>query len=131
MRFHRLFTAQGQHRPIPGGGRGRIGQDVGGAGSNRAHHRALWDEVERIDIIYICSNSNIARSNLQKLQVGGGAERSFATRLTMLATELASGDGTSLADSKLNFVSFTPGTSFNLRSSGGRADERVRCCFTS
>ncbi len=85
----------------------------------------LWDEVERIDIIYICSNSNIARSNLQKLQVGGGAERSFATRLTMLATELASGDGTGLADSKLNFVSFTPGTSFNLRSSGGRADERA------
>ena len=43
----------------------------------------------------------------------------------MLATELASGDGTSLAGSKLNFVSFTPGTSFNLRSSGGRADERA------
>lgn len=85
----------------------------------------LWDEVDRIDIVYICSNSNIARSNLRKLQVGGGAERSFATRLTMLATELASGNGTSLAESKLNFVSFTPGTSFNLRSSGGRVEERV------
>ena len=54
-----------------------------------------------------------------------GPSVSFATRLTMLATELASGDGRSLAESKLNFVSFTPGTSFNLRSSGGRADERA------
>ena len=85
----------------------------------------LWDTVGRIDIVYICSNAAIARSNLQKLQVGSGTERSFATRLTMLATELARSDGYSLADNRLNFVSFTPGTSFNLRSRGGRAEERV------
>ena len=82
----------------------------------------LWDKVKRIDVVYICSNASIARSNLRKLQVGGGADRSFATRLTMLATELA--DGPSLAANKLNFISFTPGTSFNLRSSGGRVEER-------
>ena len=78
----------------------------------------LWNDVERIDIVYICSNGSIARANLPKLQVGGAAQRSFAlaTRLTMLATELAGREGESgLADSKLNFVSFTrhvvqPGT---------------------
>ena len=84
----------------------------------------LWSKVGRIDIIYICSNASIAHSNLRKLQVGGGAARPFATRLTMLATELAGDDGRSLADNRLNFVSFTPGTSFNLRSSGGRMEER-------
>ncbi|MFU8877518.1 MAG: helicase-related protein, partial [Wenzhouxiangellaceae bacterium] len=86
-----------------------------------------WDDVDRIDIVYICSNQSIARSNLPKLQITSGAERSYAlaTRLTMLATEMAGEPGQqSLADSKLNFVSFTPGTSFNMGNSGGMAKER-------
>ncbi|MDZ7788901.1 MAG: helicase-related protein [Xanthomonadales bacterium] len=86
-----------------------------------------WDEVDRIDVIYICSNQAIAHSNLPKLQVTGGGDKSFAlaTRLTMLATELAGGsEGNSLAKSKVNFVSFTPGTSFNMGDSGGMAKER-------
>ncbi|MBY6204144.1 helicase-related protein [Halomonas denitrificans] len=86
-----------------------------------------WDDVDRIDVIYICSNQSIAHSNLPKLQVSEGDEKSFAlaTRLTMLATELArdSGEAT-LVDSKVNFVSFTPGTSFNMGHSGGMAKER-------
>ena len=87
----------------------------------------LWDDVKRIDIVYICSNGSIARANLPKLRIGGASERSFAlaTRLTMLATELAPrDDGASLSDSKLNFVSFTPGTSFNMGHSGGQRRER-------
>lgn len=31
----------------------------------------LWDTVERIDVVYICSNGQIARQNLPKLRVGG------------------------------------------------------------
>ena len=87
----------------------------------------LWDDVDRIDVIYICSNAGIARANLPKLQIGGASERSFAlaTRLTMLATELASHDGgRGFMDNKLNFVSFTPGTSFEMGHSGGRRRER-------
>jgi len=86
-----------------------------------------WDDVERIDVIYICSNQSIAHSNLPKLQVAGEDEKSFAlaTRLTMLATELAGSSGeATLAESKVNFVSFTPGTSFNMGQSGGMAKER-------
>ena len=59
--------------------------------------------------------------------MGGAEERSFAlaTRLTMLATELAHHEGgSSLAGSKLNFVSFTPGTSFNMGRSTGQGRER-------
>ena len=87
----------------------------------------LWEDVDRIDIVYICSNAGIARSNLPKLQIGGASERSFAlaTRLTMLATELAlEDDGSCFMENKLNFVSFTPGTSFDMGHSGGQRRER-------
>ena len=88
----------------------------------------LWDTVPRIDILYICSNTSIARANLPKLQVGNASERSFAlaTRLTMLATQLAPQEGRKgLTGSKLNFVSFTPGTSFELGRSAGDRRERA------
>lgn len=123
--FHRLFRAEDSTARFLVADEVGLGKTLVARGVIARTIEHLWDSVGRIDIVYVCSNSNIARSNLQKLQVGGGAERSFATRLTMLATELAKGDGTSLSTSKLNFVSFTPGTSFNLRSSGGRVDERV------
>lgn len=84
----------------------------------------LWDTVDRIDIVYICSNQNIARANLPKLHMGHES-LSSATRLTLLAKELASGsDGKSFLKSKLNFVSFTPSTSFEFGRSTGRRDER-------
>src|SRR5579863_7665309 len=31
----------------------------------------LWDDVERIDVIYICSNIDIARQNVQRLGIPG------------------------------------------------------------
>ena len=87
----------------------------------------LWDNVRRIDIVYICSNGSIARANLPKLRIGGAHERSFAlaTRLTMLATELApQDDGAGMLHGKLNFVSFTPRTSFDMGHAGGQRRER-------
>jgi len=125
--FHQLFEAQG------GSARFLVADEVGlgktlvarGVIAKAIDH--YWDDVDRIDVIYICSNQSIAHSNLPKLQVSGGDEKSFAlaTRLTMLATELAGDTGqVTLADSKVNFVSFTPGTSFNMGHSGGMAKER-------
>ncbi len=87
----------------------------------------LWEDVDRIDVVYICSNAGIARANLPKLQIGSANEHSFAlaTRLTMLATELAPGDsGPGFMENKLNFVSFTPRTSFEMGHSGGQRRER-------
>ena len=125
--FHRLFTAEDST------GRFLVADEVGlgktlvarGIIARAIDH--LWNDVERIDIVYICSNGSIARANLPKLQVGGAEQRSFAlaTRLTMLATELAHREGESgLAGSKLNFVSFTPGTSFKMGHSAGQGRER-------
>ena len=125
--FHRLFEADDST------GRFLVADEVGlgktlvarGIIARAIDH--LWNDVDRIDIIYICSNGSIARANLPKLQIGGTDERSFAlaTRLTMLATQLAPREGQpGLAGSKLNFVSFTPGTSFNMGHSGGQWRER-------
>ena len=88
----------------------------------------LWDAVDRIDVVYICSNHSIGLANLPKLQIGpvGGRSFALATRLTMLATQLAPSEGErSLADSRLNFVSFTPGTSFRMGRAKGLAAERA------
>ncbi len=80
----------------------------------------LWDDVDRIDVVYICSNAQIARQNLARLRVGEDAGHEFADRLTLLARRIDD-----LRGRKLNFVSFSPGTSFNVSDSGGKAEERV------
>ena len=125
--FHRLFKAEDGTRRFLVADEVDLGKTLVARGIIAKAIDHLWNDVERIDIVYICSNGSIARANLPKLQVGGAEERSFAlaTRLTMLATELARREGESgLADSKLNFVSFTPGTSFNLGLSTGQRQER-------
>ena len=80
----------------------------------------LWDTINRIDIVYICSNTQIARQNLNRLRVGDSLPIQHADRLTMLPKVI--GD---MQDRKVNFVSFTPGTSFNVKGGGGQSGERV------
>lgn len=80
----------------------------------------LWETDKRIDVVYICSNSQIARQNLSRLNVVGGAEVKHADRLTLLPKVIRN-----LRDQRINFVSFTPGTSFQVGHSGGAAPERV------
>ena len=48
---------------------------------------ALQDdpEVDRIDIIYICSNTDVARQNIQRLDILGN-QVTMSTRLSLLAT---------------------------------------------
>ena len=125
--FHRLFLAQDSTARFLVADEVGLGKTLVARGVIARAIDYLWDHVDRIDIVYICSSSSIARANLPKLRIDAGAERSLelATRLTMLATELAPREGeATLADTKLNFVSFTPGTSFNMGHAPGRADER-------
>jgi hypothetical protein len=74
----------------------------------------------RIDVVYICSNSDIARQNLARLNPTQLTELNFSERLTMLPRAFAR-----LRQNPINFIAFTPGTSFNLRSAEGKAPERV------
>jgi hypothetical protein len=80
----------------------------------------LWETDKRIDIVYICSNGQIARQNLSRLNVVGGASVQHADRLTLLPTVVRD-----LRENKINFLSFTPGTSWNFGTSTGTARERV------
>ena len=70
--------------------------------------------VPRIDVLYICSNLDIARQNIERLNVTPEATVPLASRITLLPKMVHD-----LKDRTLNFVTFTPGTSFNLRSSLG------------
>jgi hypothetical protein len=78
------------------------------------------DPSRRIDVIYICSNASIARQNINRLNVTGQPCRDLLDRITLFPRDI-----NRLRQNSVNFISFTPGTSLNLRSSGGRASERA------
>ena len=80
----------------------------------------LQDTVERIDIVYVCSNSAIAQQNVSRLNVMGGNDFALASRLTLLPTQVRG-----LRNNRVNFVSFTPGTTFDLKSRSGVMQERA------
>jgi hypothetical protein len=80
----------------------------------------LWEKKDRIDVLYICSNAEIARQNINRLNLGGSKKQAFASRLTLLPLELSG-----LKERKLNLISFTPSTSLDLGTSSGSRRERA------
>lgn len=79
----------------------------------------LQDDVKRLDVIYICSNSDIAAQNVARLNVSSQNVFARATRLTLLPLQVHE-----LEKHRLNFISFTPGTTFNMGHRGGSMQER-------
>lgn len=79
----------------------------------------LEDKVDRIDFVYVCSNAAIAHQNVARLNVLGRGGFALASRLTLLPTQVGG-----LRNSRVNFVSFTPGTTFDLKSRSGIMQER-------
>jgi hypothetical protein len=67
---------------------------------------ALWKDVRRIDVVYICSNADIARQNIRRLNVLEDEGFALASRITLLPTQIQD-----LKHRRINFVSFTPRTS--------------------
>ena len=89
-------------------------------------HLQQVDHVKRIDIVYVCSNADIARQNIRKLTITGSESPSFATRLSLLITQpdvltpAPGGEG-----KPATFVAFTPATSFQFGLQMGTARERA------
>src|SRR6266436_6649551 len=83
----------------------------------------LWHRTDRIDVLYICSNQAIAAQNLNRLNVLGRRELALPTRMTLIPLQLKGEHG--LDANKVNFVSLTPGTTFDLRSATGVTQERA------
>lgn len=81
------------------------------------HH--LRKAGERIDVLYICSNADIARQNIGKLNLTGKEEFALSSRITLLPVSVSD------LDNELNFISFTPRTSFDLVSQEGKKTERM------
>lgn len=80
----------------------------------------LWEKgVPRIDIIYICSNSNIASQNISKLYFLGYGVPSVS-RISLLPAKIKN-----LKENRINFVALTPGTSFEMSSGTGIGEERA------
>ena len=79
----------------------------------------LWETVPRIDIVYICSNSNIASQNISKLYFMGYGAPSVS-RISLLPAKIKN-----LKENRINFVALTPGTSFEMSSGTGIGEERA------
>lgn len=118
--FDRLWTAEDQVKKFLVADEVGLGKTMVAKGVIAKTIDHLWDTDKRIDIVYICSNSQIARQNLSRLNVVGGSEVRHADRLTLLPREIRN-----LRDNRVNFVSFTPGTSFNVGNASGAYAERV------
>lgn len=83
----------------------------------------LWEgPMQSIDIVYICSNSSIAGQNVRKLVAADYGKTVGSSRITLLPPELSR---LRELGHRVNVIAFTPGTSFNMRSSSGVVQERA------
>lgn len=73
---------------------------------------------QRIDVVYVCSNADIAAQNLARLQQEGQAASNTATRLTLLPLQ------SNRLGTGVNFISLTPGTTFKETNRSGHKEER-------
>jgi hypothetical protein len=81
--------------------------------------------VPRIDIVYVCSNRDIARQNVKRLDVIG-QQHVIASRLTLLARGAKRLAGKPVANGKaVNLISFTPGTLPGGSQQTGTIEERA------
>lgn len=80
----------------------------------------LQTRQDRIDIIYICSNAAIARQNIARLNVKEDGTIATCRRLTLLPIRV----NTLTGNHQVNFISFTPGTTFYLKNRMGTYLER-------
>lgn len=87
----------------------------------------LWPRGNRIDIVYVCSNSDIARQNINRLNIAGRRDFILPPRLTLLAAlpKSPSTEQRSIFHPRFNLISFTPGTALDMRSQTGIAEERA------
>ena len=122
--FSRLFNGDGSRRFLVADEVG-LGKTLVARGVIAKTVDHLWDRRDgdgplRIDIVYICSNVDIARQNINRLRLPGQQQFALPTRITLLPKVLRH-----LAQNRTNFISLTPDTSFNLRSSLGTGEERA------
>ncbi|MFN8414554.1 MAG: hypothetical protein U0Z26_19405, partial [Anaerolineales bacterium] len=118
--FHRLYTAEDSTRRFLIADEVGLGKTLVARGVIARALGHLWEKVDRLDIVYICSNADIARQNINRLNLTGQPDFALASRITLLPTQIQD-----LRNNRVNFISFTPSTSFDMKSGMGIAEERV------
>jgi len=117
--FHHLFDSPHPTRRFLVADEVGLGKTLVAKGLIARVVERLQVQSERIDIIYVCSNADIAAQNVARLMLPGQPSFARATRLTLLPLEVHR-----LREHSINFISFTPGTTFNQGNRPGRKDER-------
>lgn len=115
-----LYAAEGSRRFLVADEVG-LGKTLIARGVIARAIQSLHDKVDRIDVVYICSNADIARQNIDRLRIGEEMA-ALDTRLTLLPRRVSE---LKHSKARLNFVAFTPATSFDLKDGMGVVDERV------
>ncbi len=126
--FHRLYLDDDSSRRFLVADETGLGKTHVARGiiAKTIEHLQDDDSVRRIDIVYVCSNIDIADQNLRKLTVTGTHRATPATRLTMLVGQPELFKPLSDETTKpVTFVSFTPATSFDFGWQTGKAEERA------
>lgn len=125
--FHRLYVASSSTRRFLVADEVGLGKTLVAKGVIAKAIQYLQPTTRRIDIIYVCSNADIAGQNIGRLNVTGQHTFERATRLTLLPQELHDLDPDP-QQARINFVSFTPGTTFDMGKRGGTKEERRLMC---
>jgi hypothetical protein len=132
--FECLFPADGR----PCSGRFLVADEVGlgktlvARGVLAKTLRYLQGKSKRVDVIYICSNADIAQQNISRLSIPALEKVGIRSqgRLTLTPLIPLGKDGkperrTALPQSGVNFQALTPGTSLDFRNDPGHAKERA------
>ena len=117
--FDRLYGGDGTGRFLVADEVG-LGKTLVARGIVAKTIERLQTRQDRIDIIYICSNAAIARQNVARLNVKEDGTIATCRRLTLLPIRV----NTLTGNHRVNFISFTPGTTFYLKSRMGTYLER-------
>lgn len=106
-----------------------LGKSVVAAGvvAKAIEYLETFDGVDRIDIVYMCSNADLARQNIARINVTGQVDIIESGRLSLLPLELGKLNAPASKNTikRVNFISITPGTSFNDSQRLGNAEERA------
>jgi len=78
--FRRLYLDQSKTRRFLIADEAGLGKTFVARGVIARAIDYLWDTVERIDIVYICSNADIARQNINRLNVTGQEDFALADK---------------------------------------------------
>lgn len=94
--------------------------------------RHLQGKVRRVDVVYVCSNADIAQQNIRRLSIPELDKVGYRSqgRLTLMPLIPRGKDGereraSALPKTGVNFQALTPGTSLDFRNDPGQAQERA------